>query len=252
MTTLRALRKSLGLGAAIAAGTLIVSSVAMATPGNGNANGGSGGSPGNPHAVGTKGNPHAPGAKGNPHAGDPPYGVANGTSKSASSGGGGSAVSPAHPGDENGAPSAEHSDNGHPGKTTICHSTNSTTNPFVEITVANPSLRMGHGRHHDGDDIIPAPPGGCDASNPAVQQALESRAAVSGVLSAERSGDSPAADSPTGDSPASGSVADTPASAHASGSLPFTGLALGVLLSIGVVLLFCGWLVRSLAFSRRP
>lgn len=44
-----------------------------------------------------------------------------------------------------------------PGKTTICHHTGSSTNPWVEITVADESLpaHVAHG------DIVPAPPEGC-------------------------------------------------------------------------------------------
>jgi hypothetical protein len=46
------------------------------------------------------------------------------------------------------------------GKTTICHSTGSATNPYVTITVSNNALKA-HARHHDGRDIIPAPAEGC-------------------------------------------------------------------------------------------
>ena len=46
------------------------------------------------------------------------------------------------------------------GKTTICHATGSDKNPFVTITVSNNALKA-HARHQDGDDIIPAPAGGC-------------------------------------------------------------------------------------------
>ncbi len=42
------------------------------------------------------------------------------------------------------------------GKTTICHSTGSSTNPYVEITISDNALKA-HARHHDGRDIIPAP-----------------------------------------------------------------------------------------------
>jgi hypothetical protein len=46
------------------------------------------------------------------------------------------------------------------GKTTICHSTGSATNPYVTITVSDNALPA-HARHHDGRDVIPAPAGGC-------------------------------------------------------------------------------------------
>jgi hypothetical protein len=55
------------------------------------------------------------------------------------------------------------------GKTTICHSTASVTNPFVRITISNNALAA-HRRHHNGDDIIPAS-GDCPAgSQPATQE----------------------------------------------------------------------------------
>jgi hypothetical protein len=44
------------------------------------------------------------------------------------------------------------------GKTTICHSTGSEKNPFVELTVSDEALKA-HRKHRN--DIIPAPPGGC-------------------------------------------------------------------------------------------
>lgn len=46
-------------------------------------------------------------------------------------------------------------------RTTICHSTGSQTNGFVEITVANPSLPA-HERH---GDLVPAPAGGCPGAS---------------------------------------------------------------------------------------
>ena len=49
------------------------------------------------------------------------------------------------------------------GRTTYCHSTRSSTNPFVGITTSNNALPQAHERHHDGDDIIPAS-GGCPGS----------------------------------------------------------------------------------------
>ena len=60
------------------------------------------------------------------------------------------------------------------GKTTICHATGSTKNPYVTITISNNAIPA-HRRHQDGRDIIPAPAGGCPATaaqQPAAQQAL--------------------------------------------------------------------------------
>jgi hypothetical protein len=45
------------------------------------------------------------------------------------------------------------------GKTTLCHATGSTTNPYVEITVSIQGATNGHAKH--SGDIIPAPAGGC-------------------------------------------------------------------------------------------
>jgi hypothetical protein len=50
-------------------------------------------------------------------------------------------------------------DGGH-GKVTICHATGSATNPYVEITIAEAAVQA-HREHQNGEDIIPAPTGGC-------------------------------------------------------------------------------------------
>ena len=49
------------------------------------------------------------------------------------------------------------------GKITICHATDSATNPYNEITVSVNGLN-GHGNH--ADDIIPVPAGGCPIGTP--------------------------------------------------------------------------------------
>jgi hypothetical protein len=63
---------------------------------------------------------------------------------------------------ESGCPAeaVEGGDNG--GKVTICHATGSAKNPYVEITIDVNGL-SGHDTH--ANDIIPAPAGGCPASN---------------------------------------------------------------------------------------
>src|SRR5882757_7591555 len=189
MKTLRTPMRSLGLGAMVAAGSMFACTAALAVQGNGNSEA-SGGNPhvagttGNPHAAGTTGNPHTPGAKGNPHQGSPPYGVVSGNAH-AHNGGGAAGPSGVGSGDP-----PTHSNNGHPGKTTICHSTGSAKNPFVEITIADPAVAA-HARHHDGDDIIPAPAGGCDtaglsAGSSANGTGVPRSAAAGGVLGADR------------------------------------------------------------------
>src|SRR4051812_27879700 len=60
--------------------------------------------------------------------------------------------------------SEEGSGNGHAGKTTICHATHSSTNPYVEITPSNNAIPA-HDRHQDDEDIIPAPAGGCPGAS---------------------------------------------------------------------------------------
>ena len=45
-------------------------------------------------------------------------------------------------------------------KVTICHATGSATNPYVQITVSANALGA-HSSHHNGADVIPAPPTGC-------------------------------------------------------------------------------------------
>jgi hypothetical protein len=255
MKTLRALVPSLGPAAIVAVGSLMVCGVAAADPGNGNGNANglgngngngaakaspvAGTSPGNPHKSGSTGNPHAGGSTGNPHTGAPPYGVANGVG----SGGSPTHVAPAPGG------AATHSNNGHPGKTTICHSTGSATNPFVQITIANPAVQA-HAKHHDGDDIIPAPSGGCSTSGPAAN----SPAAVGGAAGAREAGGTShvlgAVASRGDDAPGDSPAADTAVSPKAGGTLPFTGLAIASLGSIGVVLLFGGWLVRAMGLRQ--
>lgn len=288
--TLRAKSQSLGLAAIIAAGSLAVCGTALAAPGNGNGNAngfgngngngsaanatpvtstssgnphasgttgnphsGSTGNPhasgstGNPHPSGSTGNPHTGGSSGNPHTGAPPYGGG------ASNHGGGSS---------NGSNGNHGQGNNGQGKTTICHATGSATNPYVEITIANPAVRA-HARHQDGRDIIPAPPGGCPGvaalgapgTTPAPgDAAIGTKGAFasgggaaaagegSGVLGATTKGGS--------DAPADGPAADTAVSPKASGTLAFTGMAVAVLGSIGAVLLFGGWLVRALGLRR--
>lgn len=48
------------------------------------------------------------------------------------------------------------------GKITICHATSSAKNPYNEITISINGLN-GHAKHEG--DIIPAPAGGCPATN---------------------------------------------------------------------------------------
>jgi hypothetical protein len=230
-------------------GSMALSAGALAAPGGqGKGNGpnsSTGDQPGNPHQPGTKGNPHHAGTKGNPHQGSPPYGKAVGQLSSPSGAGGG----PDNPNNNGQGPGG----NNRQGHTLICHATGSTKHPFVVINPANPGVQNGHAGHQDGRDIIPAPPGATkhhpEACGSVTEGTADLRAATGGAA-AVRSAVASSAGSGGGDSPP---AADTATSAHAAkGSLPFTGLAALTLASIGVVLLFGGWLVRTLGLRQRP
>ena len=148
------------------------------------------------------------------------------------------------------------------GKTTICHSTGSSTNPYVEITISDNALKA-HARHHDGRDIIPAPAGGCEgtagqgveeqsgsedveggvlgkrrtnrtSSVEGVDERRKRREAVGGVLGVSESNLEPqtAAAEPLAEEDDEG------------GSLPFTGLALGALLLMATVSVAVGTALR--------
>lgn len=75
-----------------------------------------------------------------------------GAGTGAAPGDGAAAGRPADPGSESDA-----------GKVTLCHSTGSETNPFVEITISENGLNGHDG--HDGD-LVPAPAGGCPRPEP--------------------------------------------------------------------------------------
>ena len=52
------------------------------------------------------------------------------------------------------------------GKTTICHATASSSNPYVTITISNSALSA----HSNHGDIVPAPAGGCPGKTPGEDQ----------------------------------------------------------------------------------
>lgn len=137
------------------------------------------------------------------------------------------------------------------GKTTICHSTGSDTNPYVEITISNNALPA-HGRHHEGRDIIPAPEGGCEstAAAGAVRGARRSDEAVkrsAGVSRRRTEGRVKAqvlgvAASSLGADDAAGTIAEE--EDDDGGSLPFTGLALAGILGTALLALAGGVAAR--------
>ena len=154
------------------------------------------------------------------------------------------------------------------GKTTICHSTGSETNPYVQITVSNNALKA-HARHHDGADIIPAPTGGCETQVAAAQDAgtqgattserrRDAANARSDVRGAERSAERRS--ERRSERPAGGVLAaqaSRPADERDVGSiaeeeddersLPFTGLALLGILGAAALALGAGAAARRAA-----
>jgi hypothetical protein len=151
--------------------------------------------------------------------------------------------------------------NGHAGKETLCHATGSETNPYVRITVSVNALPA-HTRHQDGEDIV-NPTGDCPSSaipaglgNPPsgmvsegttrLAGAPEAGAPESGVLGvSEESGSGPADEGGVLGTEDEGGVAGTTQIADTSGgSLPFTGLGLGILVALGALLGLTGLALR--------
>jgi hypothetical protein len=241
--------------------------------GNGNGNGSSSQSNGRGHAYGQTPGATPRRARGNP---DPPPGRAvghhrssgSGSSGSASSSGSSSAKARAAQSNGNGNGNNGNSgsrnngngNQGHPGKITICHSTGSATNPYVEITISENGLH-GHARHHDGDDIIPAPAGGCSAvavvesdartssgqpaaENFPVAQLVNAFNVIRGITASNQDG---AGTSAVGGVSASNREAQARAQATRDllgRQLPFTGLALRVLLLLGICCVVVGVAMR--------
>lgn len=74
-------------------------------------------------------------------------------------GGGGSCDDGSCEGESGDEGSGDHG-HGHHHKVWICHATGSATNPYVELHVSENALAA-HRNHQNGQDIIPAPDGGC-------------------------------------------------------------------------------------------
>lgn len=155
------------------------------------------------------------------------------------------------------------------GKTTICHSTRSDTNPYVEITVSDNALEA-HARHHDGRDIIPAPSEGCPQAStaPAAAEAatagrMRARSVarvvedevqgLTRVLAANRVSRPSDDGEAEGEGGLLGVQASSPAAERADGvaeeeddggSLPFTGLALIGILATALLALAGGAAAR--------
>lgn len=166
------------------------------------------------------------------------------------------------------------------GKVTLCHATGSETNPYVEITISANALPA-HLRHQDGEDIYPVPAGGCPSTeivaglgNPPSGILSEGTTgllgspepmagdAPAGVMGVSEEGGTAPADEEGGTAPAGeegsapadvGGVlganqggGDEPATVRdtTGSSLPFTGLALGLLVGLGALLATTGLFLR--------
>ena len=170
------------------------------------------------------------------------------------------------------------------GKTTLCHATGSSTNPYVTITISNNAVPA-HQRHQDGRDIIPAPEGGCPAGSqekpqqpgteqgstpgtetqtmtqtPAGTTPATGTEGQSGVLGESTSGSNGSNATPnnvdvlgasTGSAPsASSSPAATGTRASSSSGLPFTGTDAIIVALLGLAALLLGVTVRRATTNR--
>lgn len=219
-----------GVGYAVAGGKPAVA------PGDSAAHNPFGGPPGiagtaPPAAQGRQGPPAA--APGN--SGDNPFGGPPGITGEGPPGQTG-ATPPTPPSNAGGVEPAGNGSNGEPngpdGKITICHATSSETNPFVRITISRNGLN-GHGDHHDGGDIVPAPDGPCPNGD-----ALEVASARSSSHSSRGSG--------SGSKPDAVKKVAAVEEGSSHRSLPFTGFDLAWLVVLAAGLGAAGLLARSL------
>jgi hypothetical protein len=169
------------------------------------------------------------------------------------------------------------------GKTTICHATGSTTNPYVTITISNNAVPA-HQRHQDGRDIIPAPAEGCPTAAASGQQqgstqhgtTGQEQAAAAPTTGASTTTSTPAGQtgvmgeststgssgspnnvsvlgaSTSGSAPsASSSPAATGTRSSSSSGLPFTGTDAIIVAILGLALLLAGLTARRVATTNR-
>jgi hypothetical protein len=169
------------------------------------------------------------------------------------------------------------------GKTTICHATGSTTNPYVTITISNNAVPA-HQRHQDGRDIIPAPAEGCPTAAASGQEqgstqhgtTGQEQAAAAPTTGASTTTSTPAGQtgvmgeststgssgspnnvsvlgaSTSGSAPsASSSPAATGTRSSSSSGLPFTGTDAIIVAILGLALLLAGLTARRVATTNR-
>jgi hypothetical protein len=152
------------------------------------------------------------------------------------------------------------------GKVTLCHATGSETNPFVEITVSANAIPNAHDVHQHDEDIIPAPASGCPGGSSSGNGPGGNGGPPPGVVStpggqttagetpdqgvggvSEEGGSGPSDDGGVlganqGGGDEAGAARETTGS-----SLPFTGLGLGLLAAIGLLLAVAGSHLRRRA-----
>jgi hypothetical protein len=155
------------------------------------------------------------------------------------------------------------------GKVTLCHATGSETNPYVEITISENALPA-HLRHQDGEDIYPVPAGGCPSTSIPTGLGNPPTALLSAPAAGlPDAGDVAALGSPSDGGEVLGVSEERPAPAEGTDdvgavlgadqgggddaaavrdttgtSLPFTGLGLGILVALGLLLATAGMLMR--------
>jgi len=149
----------------------------------------------------------------------------------------------------------EHGNENEHGKVTICHATGSETNPFVRITVSV-NAQKAHDRHQNDEDIIPAPEGDCPSSEAPAGAGNPPSGIVSGNtqlagLPESGAGEAPASgvmgvseESGAGPAGEGGVEGATQIAETSGGSLPFTGLAVGLLVALGALLAITGLVLR--------
>lgn len=156
-------------------------------------------------------------------------------------------------------------------KVTICHGTSSTKNPYVTITIASAGWVNGHGNHAD-DSGTPAGAATCtSAANAASSASANPQPDLSAASDNVPSPSGPAAVAGAATAPTRGAGASTRARADGTSAgprdlalgrvaaagdsprmLPFTGMALLVLLVIGGTSTAAGLLLRHNVRSARP
>ena len=193
----------------------------------------------------------APGNSGNnPHGGPPGLasgssgtGVSAGSSSQAATSSAPAQVPAQAPVSSTPAAGGGGNGNGPADKITICHATHSETNPYVVITISENGLH-GHGRsgHQDDEDVIPAAADGtCGGAKVPTEEPPGHVNEPDNRVVAEQHGKTHVA------AENAGAAGPSARPGNSRGTLPFTGLFIGLLLAAGVSTLTGGFGMRRLA-----